>query len=254
MKIRKGDFMNLLEVKKLNVTLNEKKIIRDINFSIKKGETIVIIGPNGSGKTTIAKALTGFPGLEVEGEAKFKGENLLSMNPSKRSKEGLFMSFQNPVEIQGVSISNFIRTAINSRRKKEEKINIKEYIQELNETMNLLGIPKEFSRRELNHGFSGGEKKKAEMLQLMMLKPDLAILDETDSGLDIDALKNVCENINLLKQKNKELGLIIITHYKRMLDYLDVNRVIVIKEGRIIKEGGTELIHLIEEKGFEDIK
>ena len=242
---------DLLNVKNLRVSMN-KDIIKGINFNLKKGETIVIIGPNGSGKTTIAKALAGFPGLDVQGKASFKEEDLLVMNPSERSKKGLFLSFQNPVEVPGVTVSNFIRTAINSRREKNNPINIREFITQLNTAMNELDIPKEFSRRELNHGFSGGEKKKAEMLQLMMLKPELAILDETDSGLDVDALKTVCKNINLLKEKNKDLGLIIITHYKRMLDYLDTDRILVLKNGKIVREGGKELANIIEEKGFEE--
>ena len=243
----------ILNIKNLNVSTN-KEIIKNVTFQVKKGETLVIIGPNGSGKTTIAKAITGYPGLKVEGEATYNEENLLRMSAAERSKKGIFMSFQNPVEVPGVSVSNFIRTAINARRTKEEQISIREFITDLNEAMNALGIPKEFSHRELNHGFSGGEKKKAEMLQLIMLKPELAILDETDSGLDIDALKNICKQINILKQKNKDQSLIIITHYKKMLDYIDVDKVIILRNGEIAKQGKKELINIIEEKGFEDIK
>jgi len=243
---------NILEVKNLNVSF-DKEIIKDISFNVKKGEILVILGPNGSGKSTIAKALTGFPGLNVKGTVKFKGEDLLQMKPSERSKKGLFMSFQNPPEIPGVTVSNFLRTAINSRRPKESPINVKDFISILNKAMKDLKIPKEFSYRELNHGFSGGEKKKAEILQLIVLQPELAILDETDSGLDVDALKNISNIINTLKEKNKELGLIIITHYKRMLDYLMADRVIILKEGRIVKQGGKELIQLIEEQGFEEV-
>jgi Fe-S cluster assembly ATP-binding protein len=257
MKKIKGDFMNeVLKVKNLNVSMdNEKKeIIKDVSFSLKKGEILVIIGPNGSGKSTIAKALVGFPNLNVSGEVFFKQENLLEMSPSARSKNGLFLSFQNPVEIQGVTISNFIRTALNSRRPKDSPINLKDFIKKLNEAMTSLSIPKEFSYRELNHGFSGGEKKKAEMLQLLMLEPELAILDETDSGLDVDALKNVCLNINKLKELNKDISLIIITHYKRMLEYLNPDRVLVLVDGKIVKEGNKDLINLIEEKGFEGFK
>jgi len=244
---------NILEVKNLKVSM-DKKIINDVSFNVKKGETIVIIGPNGSGKSTIAKALTGFPDLTVEGSAIFDNKDLFKMNPSLRSRNGLFMSFQNPVEIPGVTVSNFLRTAINARRSKNSPINIKEFISILNKAMINLKIPKEFAYRELNTGFSGGEKKKAEMLQLLMLNPKLAILDETDSGLDIDSLKNVSESINNLKNFNKDLSLIIITHYKRMLDYLNVDRVLVLIEGVIVKEGGKELIDLIDKKGFEGFK
>ena len=243
----------LLIVKNLKVSM-DKEIIKDISFNVKKGETIVIIGPNGSGKTTIAKAITGFPGINIEGQIKYKNEDLLELNPSERSRKGIFLSYQNPVEIPGVTLSNFIRTAMNARREKNNPINLRDYIKMLNETMDSLGIPKEFSHRELNKDFSGGEKKKAEMLQLMMLKPDLAILDETDSGLDVDALKKVCEEINTLKEKNKEQGLIIITHYKRMLEYLKADKVLVLVNGKIVQEGGQELVQIIEEKGFEEFK
>lgn len=249
---------NILEISNLKVSMGEddsvKQIIKDVSFSVAKGETLVILGPNGSGKTTIAKAITGYPNILVEGEAIFQGENLFEMNPAQRSQKGIFLSFQNPVEIPGVTVSNFIRTAINARLDKDKPINLREYIAKLNNAMSSLGIPKEFAHRELNHGFSGGEKKKAEMLQLMMLSPSLAILDETDSGLDVDALKNVCSGINDLKKANKDLSLIVITHYKRMLEYLEADRVLVLVDGSIVKTGGKELVHLIEEKGFEDFK
>ena len=240
----------LLSVKNLKVSL-DREIIKGVSFDVNKGETLVILGPNGSGKSTIAKALAGFPGLNIEGSATFKEEDLLALNPSLRSRKGLFLSFQSPVEIPGVSVSNFIRTAINSRRAKDNPMNVREFVSSLNDALDSLNIPREFSHRELNRGFSGGEKKKAEMLQLLMLKPDLAILDETDSGLDVDALKNICNQINVLKQKNKDLSLIIITHYKRMLDYLQADKVIVLKDGEFVKEGGEELVCEIEEKGFE---
>ena len=243
----------VLDVKNLSVSM-DKEIIKDVSFNVSKGETLVIIGPNGSGKTTIAKAITGFPGINVSGSVNFMGDDLLDLSPSDRSRKGIFLSFQSPVEIPGVSVSSFIRTAINSRRPKDSPINLREYISKLNDAMSALGIPKEFAQRELNHGFSGGEKKKAEMLQLMMLNPTLAILDETDSGLDVDALKNVCKSINDLKQKNKDLSLIVITHYKRMLEYLAADRVLVLVDGKIVKTGTRELVHLIEEKGFEGFK
>lgn len=244
---------NILVVKNLKVSL-DKEIIKGVDFSLRRGEILVILGPNGSGKTTIAKALTGFPNLDVSGEVLFKGSDLLSLSPSQRSKDGLFMSFQNPVEIPGVTISNFLRSAINSRRPKDDPIKLKEYIALLNKNMASLSIAKEFAHRELNHGFSGGEKKKAEMLQLLMLNPSLAILDETDSGLDIDALKNVCSGILDLKKTNEDLSLIVITHYKRLLEYLNPDRVLVLVDGKIVKEGGSELVHFVEEKGFEGFK
>jgi Fe-S cluster assembly ATP-binding protein len=243
----------VLDIKNLKVSM-DKEIIKDISFNVTKGETLVIIGPNGSGKTTIAKAITGFPNINVSGSISFMGDDLLNLSPSERSKKGIFLSFQSPVEIPGVTVSSFIRTAINSRRPKDKPINLRDYISKLNDAMKVLGIPKEFAHRELNHGFSGGEKKKAEMLQLMMLEPSLAILDETDSGLDVDALKNVCASINNLKEKNKDLSLIVITHYRRMLDYLEADRVLVLVDGKIVKTGDRGLVHLIEEKGFEGFK
>lgn len=247
----------LLDVKNLKVFADDgmnNEIIKDISLSVTRGESVVILGPNGSGKTTIAKALTGFPNLVVEGEAEFNGENLFDMSPAKRAKQGLFLSFQNPVEIPGVTVSNFIRTAMNARRPKDDPLNLREFISQLNDAMFALGIPKGFAQRQLNHDFSGGEKKKAEMLQLMMLKPQLAILDETDSGLDVDALKNVCAGINTLKEKQKDLGLIIITHYKRMLEYLNADKVLILIDGKIVKSGGAELVDVIEKDGFEVFK
>lgn len=247
----------LLDVKNLKVFADDgmnNEIIKDISLSVNRGESVVILGPNGSGKTTIAKALTGFPNLVVDGKAEFNGENLFDMSPAKRAKKGLFLSFQNPIEVPGVTVSNFIRTAMNARRPKDNPLNLREFVSQLNDAMSALGIPKGFAQRQLNHGFSGGEKKKAEMLQLMMLKPQLAILDETDSGLDVDALKNVCAGINTLKEKQKDLGLIIITHYKRMLEYLNADKVLILIDGKIVKSGGAELVDVIEKDGFEVFK
>lgn len=243
--------MKILEIKKLNVKVENKEIISNLSLEVEKGETLVIMGPNGSGKSTLANALTGHPKYEAEGKALLNKKNLLELSPDERSKQGLFMSFQHPVAIPGVTVSNFIRTAMNARL--EKPIKIQEYVKLLNEKMQQLNIPKEFSKRYLNEGFSGGEKKKMEILQLAMLNPKIAILDETDSGLDVDALKKVCENINLLKQQNKELTIIIITHYQRMLDYLKPDRIIIMKEGKIIKEGTTTLIQEIDEKGYDNI-
>lgn len=244
----------LLDIKKLNVQVEDKEIIKDLNLEISKGETIVIMGPNGSGKSSLANALMGNPLYEVSGEAIFEEDNILELSVDKRSKKGIFLSFQYPVEISGVTVSNFLRTAINSHRGEDNKIKILEFNNLLNEKMNLLHIPKEFTSRYLNEGFSGGEKKKMEILQLAMLKPKLAILDETDSGLDIDALKKVCESINIVKKDNPELTLIIITHYQRMLKYIQPDRIIIMMNGSFVKEGKEEIIHELETNGYENFR
>jgi Fe-S cluster assembly ATP-binding protein len=241
----------IIELKKFGVRIKDKEIVKDIDLSVKKGETIVIMGPNGSGKSTLAMGLMGHPNLMTSGEVLVDGRNILEMQPDERSKAGLFLSFQYPQEISGVTVSNFLRTALNSRHEKTHKIKLLDFMKILHEQMQLLHIPKEFATRYLNEGFSGGEKKKMEILQLAILQPKIAILDETDSGLDIDALKAVCEGINILKQKNPDLTLIVITHYQRILNYLKPDRVCMMVDGRIIREGGHELVMEIEEKGYE---
>lgn len=240
-----------LKIKNLNVKIEDKEIIKNLSLELKKGETIVVMGPNGSGKSTLANALSGHPSCSVQGTATLGLVNLLDLSPDERSKQGLFLSFQQPIAIPGVKVSSFIRTAMNARR--IEPIKISEYIKLLNEKMKLLDIPKEFANRYLNEGFSGGEKKKMEILQMAMLKPKVAILDETDSGLDVDALKKVFQKVNMLKKENPELSLIIITHYQRILNYIEPDKIVVLKNGEIIKEGTKELIHEIDEKGFEGI-
>jgi len=246
--------MNNLELKNFKVSIKDKDIVRDINLVLKEGEITVIMGPNGSGKSTLANGLMGHPKLNTSGCALLAGKDLLKLSPDERSKQGLFLSFQHPEEISGITVSSFLRTALNSRRSKDDPIKIPEYIKILNEKMKLLNISKEFASRYLNQGFSGGEKKKMEMLQLAMLKPKVAILDETDSGLDIDALKSVCDGINKIKEENKTMSILIITHYQRMLNYLKPDKVLIMLEGQLVKQGGPELAEEIEKKGYEFLK
>ena len=238
----------ILRVKDLYVSKEDKKIVSNVSFDLDKGKTLVILGPNGAGKSTVAKALTGYPGFDVSGNVVFKNKNLFELNVGERAKLGLFMSFQHPPEVPGITVSSFIRSAM---RAKGFNYTLKEYISLLNKSMSDLGINSELASRSLNYEFSGGEKKKLEMLQMVMLKPELVILDETDSGLDVDSLKNVCDNINTLKTLNKDLSLIIITHYKRMLDYLDVDEVLIMIQGKILKRGGKDLVDELEKNGFE---
>lgn len=243
--------MKTLEIKNFEVSIEGKKIVKGINLELNKGEVTVIMGPNGSGKSTLASALMGHPKMQAEGTAKLEGKNILELSPEERSKAGLFLSFQYPAEIPGVTVSNFLRTAINARRPKENPIKIPEYIKMLNEKMKLLKVPKEFASRYLNTGFSGGEKKKMEILQLAVLNPKFAILDETDSGLDIDSLKKVCEGINAVKKENKDMAILVITHYQRMLNYLKPDTVMIMLDGKIVKKGKAMLANELEEKGYD---
>lgn len=246
--------MNTLELKKFKVKIGDKEIVKGVDLSLKEGEVAVIMGPNGSGKSTLANGLMGHPNMNTEGNALLSGKDLLELSPDQRSKEGLFLSFQYPEEISGVSVSSFLRAAINARRPKDDPIKLQEYVKLLNEQMKLLGIPKDFSSRYLNQGFSGGEKKKMEMLQLSMLNPKVAILDETDSGLDIDALKSVCNSINKIRAENKKLSFLIITHYQRMLNYIKPDTVCIMFDGKLVKKGGPELAHELEKNGYEAFK
>ena len=242
---------NILEIKDLKISIKDKEIIHGLNLDIKRGEIYVIMGPNGSGKSTLATGLMGHPNLKVTGSAKLGGEELLEMEANIRSQKGLFLSFQYPQEISGVSVSNFLRAAINSRREKTNQMKILEFNKLLNEKMELLHIQKGMAQRYINEGFSGGEKKKMEILQMAMLSPKIAILDETDSGLDIDALKKVCENINILKEKDPALTIIIITHYQRVLHYLKPNHVVILINGKIVREGNEEIAEELEAKGYD---
>ena len=237
-----------LEIKNLHVEIEGKEILKGVNLKLEKGKIHVLMGPNGSGKSTLANVLMGNPKYEITyGEIIFNGKNINNLSPSERAKLGIFLSFQYPQEIEGVTISNFLRTALNSNN--ENKISIMDFKELIKEKSKLLNIPEEFSQRYLNDGFSGGEKKKSEMLQLLTLNPKIAILDETDSGLDIDALRTVAEGVNSLK--GPELGILLITHYQRILNYITPDKVHIVVAGKIVKSGGKGLALEVEEKGYE---
>ena len=240
--------MELLTVRNLRVTAEEKEILHGIDFSVNNGETHVLMGPNGAGKSTFGNALMGNPDYPVTGgEIDFMGQDLLSQSVSERAKNGLFLSFQNPLEIPGISLEHFMRIALEERTGK--RIRIWDFRKELKEVCKVLKMDEAYAGRDLNVGFSGGEKKKAEILQLLMLKPKLAILDETDSGLDVDAVRTVSRGVEEFR-KNKDAALIIITHSTGILSSLNVDRVHVLAEGRIVCEGGPELIDIINRDGY----
>lgn len=242
----------LLEINNLHANVEGKEILKGVNLTIRRGEVHAVMGPNGAGKSTLGAVLTGRPGYEVtEGSVTYDGKDLLSMKPEERSWAGLFLSFQYPVEIPGVSITNFMKAAVNARRKAHglEELKPAEYIKLLKEKMAFVQMKSEFAKREVNVGFSGGEKKRNEIFQMAMLEPTLSILDETDSGLDVDALRIVAEGVNALR--TPQTSAIVITHYKRLLDYIVPDIVHVLKDGRIVKTAGRELVDVIEEKGYE---
>lgn len=249
--------MSTLEIKDLCVSVADKAILKNLNLTINKGEVHAIMGPNGTGKSTLAYTLMGHPGYEVTGgEVLFKGKNILEMEPDERSREGLFLAFQYPVSIPGVTVANFLRTAINARRRAENSedkgISIPDFRKLLKEKMALLKMDPAFAGRYLNDGFSGGEKKRAEILQMATLRPEIAILDETDSGLDIDALKIVSEGVNALN--GPDLGVLVITHYQRLLNYIKPHYVHVMMNGRIVESGGPELALQLEESGYDWVR
>lgn len=236
-----------LEIKNLKVEVEGKQIVNGIDLKVGKGKVVALMGPNGSGKSTLSFALMGHPRYKItSGKIFLDGKDITDAKPDERSRAGLFLSFQYPKEISGVTTSNFLRTALNTRNKKQ--ISVLDFHKLLQEKMNLLKIDKSFTTRYLNEGFSGGEKKKMEILQMSILEPKIAILDETDSGLDVDSLKIVAQGINKLK---KDMGILLITHYQRILDYITPDEVHIIKEGKIIKSGGKELALEVEKKGFE---
>lgn len=245
----------MLEVKNLHATINGKEILRGINLVIKTGEVHAIMGPNGSGKSTLSAVLVGNPMYEVtQGEVTFNGKDLLAMAPEDRAHEGLFLSFQYPVEIPGVSMTNFMRAAINEKRKYQgqEPMSAGDFIKLMKEKRKVVELDSKLSNRSVNEGFSGGEKKRNEIFQMAMLEPTLSILDETDSGLDVDALRIVAEGVNKLKRP--DTSTIVITHYDRLLDLIKPDIVHVLFNGRIVKTGGPELAKEIEDKGYDWIK
>jgi len=242
-----------LEIKNLNVNIGDKPILKDFTLTVPKGEVHAIMGPNGTGKSTLAKAVAGHPDYEVvSGDILIDGESILDKEVDERSREGLFLAFQYPMEIPGVTIANFIRAALNARQPEGEELNAPAYYKELYAKMDLLQIDRKFTARSINDGFSGGEKKRCEILQMAMLNPKYAILDETDSGLDIDALKIVSDGVNSLRGPN--LGALVITHYQRLLNYIVPDAVHVMYDGRIVKSGGKELALKLEEKGYDWVK
>jgi len=240
-----------LEIRNLHVRTEDREILRGVNLKVEKGEVHALMGPNGSGKSTLANTIMGNPTYEVtEGQVLFNGEDLTEAAPDERARAGLFLAFQYPATIPGVSVANFLRMAVNAGR--DEPIKIKDFGQFMRRNMELLKIDPEFSKRYLNEGFSGGEKKRAEILQLAMLKPQIAVLDETDSGLDIDALRIVSEGVNALQ--GPDMGTLIITHYTRILGYIRPEFVHIMLEGRIVREGGAELADQLEDKGYDFVR
>src|SRR5438270_2056724 len=240
-----------LEIRDLYVRAGEKEILRGLDLTVGKGEIHALMGPNGSGKSTLANAIMGHPGLEVtDGQIIFKGQDVTEAEPDERARLGLFMAFQYPVAVPGVTVTKYLRTVMNAHRDAhgEEPISLKDFRQTVEAAMKLTKVPKEFSSRYLNEGFSGGEKKRMEILQLALQRPELAILDETDSGLDIDALRVVANGVNAVA--GPDTGVLIITHYQRILHLVQPSHVHVMYQGRIVKQGGPELVDELEAKGY----
>jgi FeS assembly ATPase SufC len=244
----------LLEIKNLHASVGEKEILKGVDLTLRRGEVHAVMGPNGAGKSTLGAVLAGRPDFTVtDGSIRYAGQDLLALSPEERSWAGLFLSFQYPVEIPGVSITNFMKAAISARRKAQglPELTPGEFLKLLKEKMAFVQMKGEFARREVNVGFSGGEKKRNEIFQMAMLEPTLSILDETDSGLDVDALRIVAEGVNRLR--TPETSAIVITHYQRLLEYIVPDVVHVLKDGRIVRTGGRELVDLIEKEGYEGI-
>jgi Fe-S cluster assembly ATP-binding protein len=240
-----------LQIRNLHVSAEDKEILKGVDLEISKGEIHALMGPNGSGKSTLANAIMGHPALEItDGEIVFEDTEITEADPEERARAGLFMAFQYPVAIPGVTVAKYLRMAINAQREArgEKQISLKEFRRDTEAAMELVNIPREFSSRYVNDGFSGGEKKRMEVLQLAMLLPKIAVLDETDSGLDIDALRIVAEGVNQFA--GPELGILIITHYQRILHLVEPDFVHVMYDGRIVKEGGPELVGELEAKGY----
>ncbi len=244
----------LLDIRNLHASINGKDILKGFTLQVKAGEVHAIMGPNGSGKSTLAKVLAGDSHYEVtKGEVLFQGKNLLDLEPEDRALAGVFMAFQYPVEIPGVNNASFLRMAYNAKRKFQgkEEIDPLDFEELLKERLKVVDMPQDFLKRNVNHGFSGGEKKRNEILQMAVLDPTLAILDETDSGLDIDALREVAKGVNILKRPDN--GIILITHYQRLLDYITPDQVHILVDGRIVRSGGKELALELEKKGYDEM-
>ena len=241
----------LLEIRNLHVRAADKEILRGLNLEVDRGEIHALMGPNGSGKSTLANAIMGHPNLEVtDGKILFRGEDITKADPDERARMGLFMAFQYPISVPGVTVTKYLRTVLNAHRaaREEEPVPLKEFRETVEAAMKLTNVPREFSTRYLNEGFSGGEKKRMEILQLALQRPELAILDETDSGLDIDALRVVANGVNSVA--GPDMGILIITHYQRILHLVAPSHVHVMYQGRIVKEGGPDLVTELEAKGY----
>jgi Fe-S cluster assembly ATP-binding protein len=245
-----------LEIKNLHVFAGDKQILKGVDLHVRSGEIHTLMGPNGSGKSTLANAIMGHPGLDVtDGQILFDGKDITEAEPDERAVAGLFMAFQYPVAVPGVTVAKYLRTVMNAHRahRGEDAISLKDFRKTVEAAMELTQVPKEFSSRYLNEGFSGGEKKRMEILQLALQQPTLAVLDETDSGLDVDALKTVAHGVNTVA-KGSDMGVLIITHYQRILHLVEPTHVHIMFEGRIVKEGGPELVEVIETSGYQSIR
>jgi len=245
---------NMMEIKDLQAKIGDKKILNGLNLTLEKGKVHAIMGPNGAGKSTLSKAIVGHYDIEVlGGEVLYKGENIVEKEPEERALDGIFLSFQHPVEVSGVNNAYFLRTAVNAKRRHEGKdeLNAAEFLREMKKQVEGLGMKPDMISRSLNEGFSGGEKKRNEILQMQMLQPDMIVLDEIDSGLDIDALRAVSEGINSMK--DGERSFLVITHYSRILDYIKPDYIHVLKDGKIVHTGGPELVAQLEEEGYESL-
>jgi Fe-S cluster assembly ATP-binding protein len=246
-----------LEIRNLHVRAGDKEILKGLDLTVRDGQVHALMGPNGSGKSTLANAIVGHPNFEItEGEILLDGDDVIGTDPDERARAGLFMAFQYPVAVPGVTVTKYLRTVMNALReeKGEDPVSLKDFRRTVEDAMKLVEVPREFAARYLNEGFSGGEKKRMEILQLALQEPRIAVLDETDSGLDIDALRIVANGVNSLKATSPEMGVLIITHYQRILHMVQPDFVHVLYDGRIVKEGGSELVELLEQKGYGWIK